>query len=134
MRWQASRGSKHRWYLLHFAGLCFARAVRLLPRRHRFNVALVMARVALPFIRMTQAYQEQRRGNVDGAYEIALHFILNALTKNEIEFDPVITVHGYEELLSALAYDKGVLAISPHTVLSLLMPRFFRDAGHDPVV
>jgi lauroyl/myristoyl acyltransferase len=93
-----------------------------------------MARIALPFIRMTQAYQEQHRGNVDGAYEIALHFILNTLTKNEIEFDPVITVHGYEELLSALAHDKGVLAISPHTVLSLLMPRFFRDAGHDPVV
>jgi lauroyl/myristoyl acyltransferase len=127
-------GSEHKWYSFHIAGLCFASAMRLIPRRRRFGVALLIARAAAPFVRRTQAFHEQRRGNVDGVCEIALHLVLNALTKNGVEFDPVITVNGKDGLERALATGKGVLLIAPHTALGLLMVRFFHDAGYDPIV
>lgn len=106
----------------------------MLPRRRRFGAAISIARAAVPFVRRTEAFREQRRGNVDGACEIALYFVLNTLTKNGTEFDPVIGVTGDDELKRALAAGKGVLVVSPHMVLSLLMVRFFHDSGYDPVV
>ncbi|HZG51726.1 MAG TPA: hypothetical protein VEZ40_06290 [Pyrinomonadaceae bacterium] len=109
-------------------------AMRLIPRRRRFRAAILIARAAVPFVRRTQAFQEQRKGNVDGVREIALHLVLNTLTKNGTCFDPLITVNGNEELESALAAGRGVLLLSPHMTLSLLMVRLFHDAGHNPVV
>jgi lauroyl/myristoyl acyltransferase len=108
--------------------------MRLIPRRRRFGVAAAMARAAAPLVRRTAAYREQRTLNVDGVREIALHLVLNALTKNGTEFDPLMTVRGFGGLERALAAGKGVLLITPHTALSLLMVRFFHDAGLDPVV
>jgi lauroyl/myristoyl acyltransferase len=134
MSLQAAGGSEHRWYFFHLAGLCFSTAMRLLPRRRRFGAAIFIARAAVPLVRRTEAFREQRRGNVDGACEIALYFVLNTLTKNGTEFDPAITVHGDDELQRALAAGKGALVISPHMVLSLLMVRFFHDSGYDPLV
>lgn len=134
MRLKARKGSQHRWYFFHLAGLCFATAMRLIPRRRRFGAALLIARAAVPLVRRTEAFRDQRRGNVDGICEIALHLVLSVLTKNGTGFDPVINVRGHEELKRALAAGKGVLLLSPHTVLSVLMVRFFHDAGHDPVV
>jgi lauroyl/myristoyl acyltransferase len=131
---KASGGSDHRWYFLSNAGLCFAYAMRLLPRRLRFGVAILIARAAVPFLRRTEAYEEQSMGKVDGVCEIALYLVLNTMTKNGTSFDPVFTVNGYEKLKLALATGEGVLLISPHTALSLLLVRFFHDRGHDPVV
>ncbi len=108
--------------------------MRLIPRRRRFGVAMLIGRAAVPFIRRTEAFRLQRKGNVDGAGNIALHFVLHTLTKNGTTFDPVITVNGYERLKSALAEGKGVLLISPHTALSILMVRFLHDNGHDPII
>jgi lauroyl/myristoyl acyltransferase len=125
--------SPHRWYSFHVAGRCFALAMRLVPRRHRFGTALLLARAATPFIRRTQAYDEQRKTNVDGVGEIALHFVLNNLTKHGTTFDPVIAVNGFEALERALAKGRGVLLITPHTVLSILAYRFIYDAGLNPV-
>lgn len=131
---KAGGGSEHKWYAFHLAGLCFSATMRLIPRRRRFEAAMLIARAAIPLVRRTGAFKEQQRGKVDGAREIALHLVLNTLTKNGIEFDPDLTVHGAEELERMLAAGKGVLLISPHTVLSLLMLRFLHDAGHAPVV
>ncbi|HEY0379760.1 MAG TPA: hypothetical protein VGC87_22765 [Pyrinomonadaceae bacterium] len=125
--------SAHRWYSFHVAGLCFALAMRLVPRRLRFGAARLLARAATPLIRRTQAYSEQRKTNVDGVNEVALHLVLNTLTKNGTTFDPVIAVNGYEALERALATGNGVLMITPHTVLSILAFRLFHDAGLDPV-
>jgi lauroyl/myristoyl acyltransferase len=134
MSLKAGGESEHRWYIFHLAGLCFAMAMRLIPRRRRFGVAMLLARAAAPFFRRTEAFREQRKGNVDGVCEIALHFVLNTLTKNGIEFDPVMIVNGHEEVERPLAAGRGVLLISPHTTLSLLVIRFFHDAGYDPIV
>jgi lauroyl/myristoyl acyltransferase len=107
--------------------------MRAVPRRLRYGAAVRLARAATPLIRRTQAYGEQRKRNVDGAGEIALHFVLDTLTKHGTTFDPVIAVNGYEALERALAKGKGVLLITPHTVLSILAWRLIYDAGLNPV-
>lgn len=130
----ARGSSNHRWYVLHLAGAAFATAMRLVPRRRRFRAALLVARAALPLIRKTEAYREQQKSKVDGIREIALYLILDCLTKHGTRFDPVINTTNYENVERALADGKGVLTISPHTVLSLMLVRLLHDAGHDPVI
>ncbi len=119
---------------LHTAELCFATAIRLVPRRHRFGAAMLLARAALPLFRRTDAYQEQEVKKFDDPQEIALHFVLNAMTRNGALFDPSISVKGYEQFGQAYAAGKGVLVIGPHAALTLLMVRVFHDRGLDPVV
>jgi plastocyanin len=109
-------------------------AMRLAPRRYRFGAALMMARAAVPFLRRTSAYREQEVKGFDGPREIALYFMLNALTRNSTRFDPVIDVRGFEAFERAYAAGKGVLVIGPHAALTLLMVRLFYDRGLDPVV
>ena len=116
------------------AELCFATAMRLVPRRHRFGAAVLVARAAVPLFRRTDAYREQEVKGFDSPHEIALHFVLNALTRNGTRFDPVVAVSGYEEFERAYAAGKGVLVIGPHAALTLLMIRHFYDRGLDPVV
>jgi hypothetical protein len=123
-----------RRHLIHAAEFCFATAMRLLPRRYRFGAALRLARIAIPLLRMTDAYRVQEMIGFDGPGEIALHFILNALTRNGTRFDPVITLKGYEKFERAYAAGRGVLVIGPHAALTLLMIRQFYDRGLDPVV
>jgi lauroyl/myristoyl acyltransferase len=113
---------------------CFASAMRLVPRRRRFAAAVLVARAALPLLRRTNAYRVQERIGFDGPRELALHFVLNALTRRGTRFDPVIDVKGFEELGRAYAAGRGVLVIGPHAALTLLMVRLFYDRGMDPVV
>lgn len=129
----AGDSTGHRWHLFHRVGLCFATAMRLLPRRHRFGAAVLAARAAVPLLRRTGAYRQQRRTGLDGPSEIALHLVLNTLTKHGTRFDPVIACHGYEELERAFAAGRGVLVLSPHTALSLLNVRRYHDDGMDPL-
>ena len=119
---------------MHAAERCFAAAMRLVPRRRRFAAALVVARAALPLLRMTDAYRVQERMGFDSPHEIALHFVLNALTRKGTRFDPIIDVKGFENLERAYAAGRGVLVIGPHAALTLLMVRLFHDRGMDPVV
>lgn len=119
---------------LHTAERCFATAMRLMPRRYRFGAAVLVARAAVPLLRRTDAFREQEMKRFDGPHEIALHFVLNALTRNGTRFDPVVAVKGYEEVERAYAAGKGVLVLGPHAALTLLMIRLFYDGGLDPVV
>jgi hypothetical protein len=116
------------------AEACFAKAILLVPRRYRFAAAVLAARAAVPFFRMTDAYRVQERLGFDSPHEIALHFILNALTRSGTRFDPVIAMDCYEELERAYAAGKGVLMIAPHAALTMLMPRLLYDRGLDSVV
>jgi len=127
-------GPGRRKNFVHAAELCFATAMRLVPRRYRFGAAFAIARATAPLFRRTDAYREQELIGFDGPHEIALHFILNALTRKGTRFDPLIAVKGYEEFERAYALGKGVLVIGPHAALTLLMIRHFYDRGLDPVV
>lgn len=126
--------SGNREGFIHAAELYFATAMRLVPRRYRFGAAVFIARAALPLFRRTYAYREQELKGFDGPQEIALHFILNALTRKGTRFDPVIDVKGFEEFERAYEAGKGVLVVGPHAALTLLMIRHFYDRGIDPVV
>ncbi|MET0625987.1 MAG: hypothetical protein ABW250_23840 [Pyrinomonadaceae bacterium] len=128
----ADSGRRRR--IIRAAELCFAAAMRLAPRRQRFRAVMLAADAATPLLRLTSAYREQELKGFDGPREIALHFMLNALTRNGARFDPVIDVRGLEEFERAYAAGKGVLVIGPHAALTLLMIRFFYDRGLDPVV
>lgn len=120
--------------LIQAAEFLFAAAMRLAPRRYRFGAAVFVARAATPLLRLTEAYRRQELIGFDGPGEIALHFVLNALTRNGARFDPVVEVRGLAELERAYAAGRGVLVLGPHAALTLLMIRLFHDRGLDPVV
>jgi lauroyl/myristoyl acyltransferase len=131
---EADAEPERRRLLIRAAEFCFAAALRLAPRRFRFGAVLMLTSAVLPLLRRTVAYRMQAEMGFDGPREIALHFMLNALTRNGARFDPVINVKGYEEFERAYAAGKGVLVIGPHAALTLLMIRHFYDRGLDPVV
>jgi hypothetical protein len=120
--------------LIQAAEFFFAAAMRLAPRRYRFSAAVFVARAIAPLLRLTNAYREQELKGFDGPREIALHFVLNALTRNGARFDPVVEVKGLAELERAYAAGTGVLVLGPHAALTLLMIRLFYDRGLDPLV
>ena len=134
MRPEAGVTPDFRRRLIRAAEFFFAAAMRLVPRRYRFGAAVFVARAAAPLLRLTDAYRRQESIGFDGPREIALHFVLNALTRNGARFDPVVEVTGLAELERAYAAGTGVLVLGPHAALTLLMIRLFHDRGLDPVV
>jgi hypothetical protein len=120
--------------VIRAAEFCFAFVLRIVPRRHRFDAALLLARVTVPLFRLTAAYQEQEIKRFHSPREIALHLLLNALSKNRTPFDLRITANGYEHFARAYARGKGVLVIGHHAALTVLMVRLFHDRGLDPIV
>jgi len=107
---------------------------RIIPRRYRFDLALWLARVGPPLFRRTTAYREQQRLNYLTPREIALHLILNALTKNGAGFDPRFVIDGYEDFQQAYQTRRGVLITGHHAALTQLLVRRFHDDGLDPIV
>ena len=134
VRPQANPRPSRRRTLIRAAEFCFAAALRLAPRGRRFGLTLKIASAAVPLLRRTSAYRQQESIGFDGPREIALHFMLNALTRNGTRFDPSVRVSGFEEFERALAAGAGVLVVGPHAALTLLMVRLFADRGLDPVV
>lgn len=113
---------------------CFALVMRVVPCAYRFDVALLLTRVTVPLFRKTEAYSEQQIKNFHSPREIALHLILNALTKNSTAFNPRITVNGFDDFLQAFARGQGVLVIGHHAALTLFMIRLFYEKAFDPIV
>src|SRR5690349_3982700 len=108
--------------------------MRIAPRRYRFAIALLLARVTIPLFRSTAAYREQWIKNFHRPDEIVLYLLLNALAKNGTRFDLEIAATGYQHFERAYAKGKGVLVTGHHAALTLLMIRFFADRGCEPVV
>jgi hypothetical protein len=125
---------RHQWYLFHLAGLSFSATARLVPRRMRFGAALHVARMLEPMIRRTDAYRRQRMTRVESAADIAASLVLHVLTRHDVPFDPVITCAGYEAFRSAFAEGNGLLVLSPHAALTLLIARYWHDDGFRPVI
>jgi hypothetical protein len=125
--------ARRQWHVLHAAGIGVALAMRLLPRRSRFRAALLLARAAEPFFRRTAAYDAQSRLKIDGSREIALYFVTAALTANGTEFDPLVTIDGYDGFARLCRAGGGVLLVQPHALLTHLQFRTFHDDGLAPV-
>jgi predicted LPLAT superfamily acyltransferase len=108
--------------------------MRLLPRRRRFGAAMLAARPLVEVVRRTPQYRVLEDTRFDSGRERALHLLLHALTTNGAAFDPRITIDGYERFVAELRRGRGVLLVSPHTALVLLMLRRFHDDGIAPFV
>ena len=121
-------------HLIRAAEWCFALLMQLLPRRYRFQTALLLARATVPLFVRTAAYREQSIKNFHRPDEIVLFLLLNALTKNGTPFDLEIVAEGYQHLERAYAKGKGVLITGHHAALTLLMVRFLHDKGFHPIV
>jgi lauroyl/myristoyl acyltransferase len=120
--------------LIRAAERCFAVAMRIVPRQHRFQTVLLLARATVPLLVRTTAYREQSIKNFHRPDEIVLFLLLNALTKNGTRFDLEIVAKGYQHFERAFAHGKGVLVTGHHAALTLLMVRFFHDKDLQPVV
>jgi hypothetical protein len=113
---------------------CFAISMRIVAQRNRFDAALRLTRAAVPLLRRTRAYREQEIKRFHNPREIALHLLLNALSKNGTPFNPTIEVNGFHHVAQAYARGKGVLVIGHHAALTVLMVRLFSDKELDPIV
>ena len=120
--------------LIRAAERGFALAMQIVPRRHRFKTALLLARATVPLLVHTAAYQEQSIKNFHRPDEIVLFLLLNALTKNGTRFDLEILAEGYQHFERAYAKGRGVLVTGHHAALTLLMVRFFHDKDLHPIV
>src|SRR5215471_2618145 len=100
---------RRRRALSRVAEQCFAIVMRVIPRNYRFDVALMLARITVPLFRNSRAYREQEAMKFHRPTEIALHLIMNAMTKNGTWFDPRFEVEGFENFEHAFAAGKGVL-------------------------
>jgi lauroyl/myristoyl acyltransferase len=108
--------------------------MRMVPRRHRFDCALSFASLAVPILRWTGAYHEQEIKQFHRPHEIALHLLLNALSKNGTSFDLITDVNGLHNVVQSLSSGKGVLLIGHHAALTVLMVRILFDKGLAPIV
>ncbi len=134
MQAEEINASSRREIFIRAAEFSFAKGMRLVPRRWRFGASMLIAGASLPLFRLTNEYREQRLKGFDNSREIALHFVLNALSKNGTQFHIPLTLRGYDELERALASGKGVLVMGPHAALTVLMVRLFHDRGLNPLV
>lgn len=103
----------------HLAGNAF----RILPKRKRFAVALRIALAIAPLLRRSR-YYARRPSLIDGSREEALRMVLRTMTRARVEFDPDVEIRGRE-----LFPDGGVLIVSGHFLLNVLMTRWMFDAG-----
>lgn len=117
---------------VRFAGFAVAVAFRLVPKRLRFRAAVLFARAIEPLIRTSRVHQERAALRIDGLRETSLQLVLMLLTRYGTTFDPLVEIAGAEHLPTAGA--GPLLFISPHTMLSLLVPRVLRDRGYEPLV
>ncbi len=108
------------------AGALFSAPMRLVPRRFRFRVMMLAARVITPFV-------GSKRSRIDTARDLAVHVMSHVLTKNGVEFDPVVEWNGYDDLVRAHGEGRGLLLASPHAALGLLSIRQNYDHGLRPI-
>lgn len=98
-------------------------AFRLLPRSMRFGAARRIALAMAPLLRRS-AYYARRPSLLDGPREEALRMVLRTMTRAGVEFDVDLDVRGRE-----LLPEEGVLVVSGHFLLNVMMTRWIHDAG-----
>jgi lauroyl/myristoyl acyltransferase len=115
--------------LHHAAGAFLGAIIRLLPRRRRFQAAMLLARALEPFLRRTVQYRLQDRNGVDGPREIAANLVLRILTRKGLEFDPDIKIRGWEDLARSCREGRSIFLAAPHMALMLFLLRLCHDHG-----
>jgi hypothetical protein len=98
-------------------------AFRLLPKKRRFAVARRIALTIAPLLKRSP-YYARRPSLLDGPREEALRMVLRTMTRARVQFDPEVEVRGRE-----LLPEGGVLTVTGHFLLNILMTRWMFDAG-----
>jgi lauroyl/myristoyl acyltransferase len=112
-----------------------AQAMRLVPRRIRFRVAMTIAALATPLLR-NSAFARRRKlqTRIETTREIVTYHVLDFLTRHGVGFDPIGRTSGLELVDAALIAGRGVLFVGPHAMLSSMALRTLHDMGQDAVV
>lgn len=116
------------------AGARVATVMRLLPPRHRFRSAVRLSGAVALAVRHTPHFRQLVRAKLDSSKEIALHLLLHVMTTNDVPFVPEREIDGYDAFLKALRSGRGLLLVSPHASLTLMVLRPFHDDALRPLV
>jgi len=122
------------WHPWRLAGAGAAAVMSIVPRRRRFDAAVLFARPLVEILRRTPQYRLLDSTAFNSDADIALHLLLHTLTANGAAFDPLVRIDGYERFAAAHRRGRGVLLVAVHTPLVLLMLRRFHDDGMAPFV
>lgn len=118
----------------HLGGFLVSLAMRLLPRRSRFRVAVTIATLSTPLLRRTRIIRDRLAMRMETAREVVTYEVLDVLTRRGITFDPVVRFIDAQLIDDGLAIGRGVLLVGPHSMLITLFHRDLHDRGIDFVV
>lgn len=108
--------------------------MRALPRGLRYRAAAAAARTIAPLVASRPNVRRQLAFHMDSAEEIALSWLLEAMTRSGTAFDPLLEVEGADLLDAALVNGRGMLLVSAHAVLSTMVLRCMLDRGRIPAI
>ena len=120
-------------FLLHITASCLGVAWRLIPQRHRFGAAKIVASVLGGFLLSWRQWQSRSAHIMETPREAALQAVLRTLDRVGTEYDPEVRVHGAEAFAAARDAGRGLLMIGPHAALSKLIVRYLTDHGYSPL-
>lgn len=96
---------------------------RLCPRKWRFRLAVRLSLRLGPLVRKSPLYRPIP-GNLQGFRDHTLVVILSRLIRQGIDFDPLLTVNGVEQLGQS-----GAILVSGHIYLNLLFMHWLHNRG-----
>src|SRR5215216_4902578 len=118
----------------HVASRGFALAMTAVPRKYRFGVATRFSSAAKLVMERTNWYRRHEERGLDRAEDITLHYLLNIMSNSGARYDLKLKIEGVDVLHNALNRGKGVLTVSPHSLLTFVICRFLYEIDHPPLV
>jgi hypothetical protein len=112
----------------------FATGMKLVPHRFRFAAALVASRPAASLLAGSALFRSEVGRYQDGAWDLALFHLLDAMTKAGATFDLQPDTEGLDRLQDAIAEGRGALVCGAHSTLNFLTPRLLHDLGRTPLI
>jgi hypothetical protein len=103
--------------------------MRVVPRRLRFGVILLLARLSAPVFRAFMFVIGEARG-LDLSVDIALWHLVDMAMRHHLEYEPHVETHGFAALKSALDSGDGVLMVTAHMRLAPFVLRLLHDEGY----
>jgi lauroyl/myristoyl acyltransferase len=115
------------------AGRGVVLTLRVVPRRHRFAAARMLAHAVEPVVLRTSIYRTWPE-RLDSVREMALYGVMTLMDRQQVPFDPALRVTGAELLHDELRRGRGLLVLGLHQTLVTLLPRYLHDIGCTPTI
>lgn len=115
--------------VLRLAGRAVAYGFYCIPRRYRFLIALLVARLIEPLIARTNVWRARERLHTDRVRETSADLLLTILTRHGVLYEPKLHFElGGIHCLPPPG--SGWLLLGPHTMLSALFMRELDREGY----